>query len=100
MLLEHDYIDADPPKSLPPISVRVSRRSQLIAALHQNERPIVIEDQGLAGPFVRLLRVRELEDLASSWQIRCRAGSISPTELTSRRIGTWADTFCQGTCKR
>ena len=38
--------------------------------------------------------------LASSWQIRCRAGSISPTELTSRRIGTWADMFCRGTCKR
>ena len=40
--------------------MRVSHRSQLIAAARQNERPIVIEDQGLAGPFVRLLRVREL----------------------------------------
>jgi len=60
MLLEHDYIHADPPKSLPPIPVRVSRRSQLTAALHQHARPIVIEDQELAGPFVRLLRVREL----------------------------------------
>jgi hypothetical protein len=93
MLFERDYSNADLRKSLPPIPVRVSRRSQLIAALRQNERPIVIEDQRLAGPFVRLLRVRE-------WQIRCRAGSISPTELTSRRIGTWADMFCQGTCKR
>src|SRR5947209_11166204 len=54
------YIHADPPKSLPPIPVRVSRRSQLTAALHQNVRPIVIEDQELAGPFVRLLRARRL----------------------------------------
>ncbi len=60
MLLEHDYIHADPPKSLPPIPVRVSRRSQLTAALHQHVRPIVIEDQELAGPFVRLLRARQL----------------------------------------
>jgi len=54
------YIHADPPKSLPPIPVRVSRRSQLTAALHQHARPIVIEDQELAGPFVRLLRARQL----------------------------------------
>ena len=63
MLLERDYSNADPRKSLPPIPLRVSRRSQLIAALRQNERPIVIEDQGLAGQFVRLLRVRELGKL-------------------------------------
>ena len=96
------YIHVDPPKSLPPIPVRVSRRSQLTAALRQHARPIVIEDQELAGPFVRLLRARQLRlwGLASSWQIRCRAGSISPTELTSRRIGTWADMFYRGTCKR
>ena len=67
MLLERDYSNADPRKSLPPIPVRVSRRSQLIAALRQNERPIVIEDQGLAGPFVRLLRVREL---GRTWRVR------------------------------
>jgi hypothetical protein len=52
--------DADPPKSLPPIPVRVSRRSQLTAAFRQHARLIVIEDQNLAGPFVRLLRAREL----------------------------------------
>src|SRR5262249_20555667 len=52
------YTHADPPKSLPPIPVRVSRRSQLTAALRQHARPIVIEDQELAGPFVRLLRAR------------------------------------------
>ena len=38
----------------------VSRRSQLTAALRQHARPIVIEDQELAGPFVRLLRARQL----------------------------------------
>ena len=54
------YIHADPPKSSPPIPVRVSRRSQLTAALRQHARPIVIEDQELAGPFVRLLRARQL----------------------------------------
>ncbi len=59
-MLEHDYIQADPPKSLAPIPVRVSRRSQLTAALRQHARPIVIENQDLAGPFVRLLRVRQL----------------------------------------
>jgi hypothetical protein len=54
------YIHADPPKSLPPIPMRVSRRSQLTAALRQHARPIVIEDQELAGPFVHLLRARQL----------------------------------------
>src|SRR5262245_13543559 len=54
------YIHADPPKPLPPIPVRVSRRSQLTAALRQHARPIVIEDQELAGSFVRLLRARQL----------------------------------------
>jgi hypothetical protein len=60
MLLESDYIHADPPKSLPPLPVRVSRRSQLRAALRQRARPIVIEDPELARPFARLLRAREL----------------------------------------
>jgi hypothetical protein len=58
MLLESDYIQ--PPKPLPPIPVRVSRRSQLTAALRQHAEPIVIEDQELARPFARLLRAREL----------------------------------------
>ena len=60
MLLEYDYIHADAPKSLPPIPVRVSCRSQLTAALHQRARSIVIENQELAGPFVRLLHARQL----------------------------------------
>ena len=59
MLLESDYIQ--PPRPLPPIPVRVSRRSQLTAALRQHARPIVIEDQELARQFARLLRLRELE---------------------------------------
>ncbi|MEA2924881.1 MAG: hypothetical protein QOD25_2003 [Alphaproteobacteria bacterium] len=49
-----------PPKPAPPIPVRVARKSQLIAALRQNARPIVIEDHDLARPFARLLRAREL----------------------------------------
>ena len=54
------YVHADPPKSLLPTPVRVSRRSQLTAALRQHARPIVIEDEELAGPFFRLLRARQL----------------------------------------
>jgi len=60
MLLESEYTHTDPPKPLLPMPMRVSRRSQLTAALRQHARPIVIEDQELAGPFVRLLRAREL----------------------------------------
>ena len=41
--------------------MRVSRQSQLRAALRQNKYPIVIEDQDLARPFVRLLRARDTE---------------------------------------
>src|SRR5213592_1954716 len=59
-MLESDYIYAASPKPPPPIPVRVSLRSQLTAALRQHARPIVIEDQELARPFVRLLRAREL----------------------------------------
>jgi hypothetical protein len=58
MLLESDYIQ--PPKPLPPLPVRVFCKSQLTAALSQHARPIVIEDQGLACQFARLLRAREL----------------------------------------
>jgi hypothetical protein len=35
--------------------------TQLMAALRQYERPIVIEDQDLARPFVRLLRTRDMK---------------------------------------
>ena len=59
-MLESDYVHAKAPKPPPPVPVRVSRRSQLMAALRQHVRPIVIEDQDLARPFAHLLRVREL----------------------------------------
>ena len=59
--MEIDYVHAEPPKPLPPAPVRVSRQSQLKAALRQHERPIVIEDQDLAQPFVRLLRARGMK---------------------------------------
>jgi hypothetical protein len=55
------YIHAHSPKSLPPIPIRVSRRSELTAALRQDARPIIIDDEDLAGPFVRLLRARQLQ---------------------------------------
>jgi hypothetical protein len=60
-LLEVDYVQAEPQKPLPPVPVRVARRSQLMAALRQHEHPIVIEDQDLARPFVRLLRTRDMK---------------------------------------
>jgi hypothetical protein len=59
-MLESEYIYAQPPKPLPPIPVRVSRRSHLTAALRQQARPIIIEDQELARPFARLARARQL----------------------------------------
>ena len=59
-MLESNYIHAPSPKPPPPIPVRVSRRSQLTAALRQHARPIVIEDHELALPFARLLRARQL----------------------------------------
>jgi hypothetical protein len=65
-MLESDYIHPRPPKLPPPLPVRVSRSSQLIAALRQHARPIVIEDQKLAAPFARLLRARELRSLGGS----------------------------------
>jgi hypothetical protein len=54
------YTQAEQPKDPPPEAVRVCRRSQLLAALRQNSRPIIIEDPELARPFTRLLRVRKM----------------------------------------
>ena len=59
-MFERDYVEAVPPRRAP-LPVRVSCRSQLITALRQRVRPIVIEDQELACPFARLLRARELQ---------------------------------------
>jgi|SRR5262249_9470850 len=83
MLLESDYIH--PPKSLPPIPVRVSRRSQLTAALRQHARPIVIEDQGLARPFARIslgfrcLLPWQRSHLPQPLQCKLRWPALSPT---------------------
>ena len=64
-MLKSDYVEAVPSnKPPPPLPVRVSRRSQLVAALRQRARPIVIEDLELARPFARLLRARELRSWA------------------------------------
>lgn len=68
-MFESDYIHARPPKPSPPKPVRVSCRSQLIAALRQHARSIVIEDQDLAAPFARVLRARELASLGSSGSV-------------------------------
>jgi hypothetical protein len=55
-----EYIQAEQPKDPPPEAVRVCRSSQLLAALRQNNRPIIIEDPELARPFTRLLRARKM----------------------------------------
>jgi hypothetical protein len=57
---KRDYVHAETPKPPPEVPVRVYLKSQLMAALRQRVRPIVIEDQDLARPFARLLRAREL----------------------------------------
>ena len=58
-MFESDYVQAGPPKPPPPLPVRVSRKWQLMAALRQRARSIVIEDQELAHPFARLIQARE-----------------------------------------
>ena len=60
-MLETDYVHAELPKLPPPVPVRVSRQSQLRTALLRHESLIVIEDQDLARPFVRLLRTRDMK---------------------------------------
>ena len=55
-----DYTHAESPKPSPEVPVRVFLKSQLMAALRQHSRPIVIEDPDLALPFTRMLRAREL----------------------------------------
>jgi hypothetical protein len=55
-----EYTQAEQPKDPPPEAVRVCRRSQLLSALGQDNRPIIIEDPDLARPFTRLLRMRKM----------------------------------------
>ena len=59
-MLDSDYVRAEPQKPAPEIPVRVFLKSQLMAALRQRSRPIIIEDCDLALPFTRMLRAREL----------------------------------------
>ena len=59
-MLESDYTHAESPKPPPEVPVRVFLKSQLMAALRQHSRPIIIEDPDLALPFTRMLRAREL----------------------------------------
>ena len=59
-MLESDYTHAESPKPSPELPVRVFLKSQLMAALRQHSRPIVIEDPDLALPFTRMLPAREL----------------------------------------
>ena len=59
-MLESDYTHAESRKPAPEVPVRVFLKSQLIAALRQHARPIIIEDPDLALPFTRMLRAREL----------------------------------------
>jgi hypothetical protein len=57
-MLESDYTHAESPKRAPELPLRVFNKSQLIAALRQRSRPIVIEDPDIALPFIRMLRAR------------------------------------------
>lgn len=59
-MLDSDYAHSEVPKPPPEVPVRVFLKSQLVAALRQHARRIVIEDPVLARPFVRMLRAREL----------------------------------------
>jgi hypothetical protein len=93
-MLETDYVHAEPPKPPQPALVRVSRRSQLKAALRQHEKPIVIEDQDLAQPFVRLLWARDVK-------LRpLRALVAEMMSYTIRSIGTSAGMSFRETFKR
>ena len=59
-MLESEYTHFESPKPAPEVPVRVFLRSQLMAALRQHARPIIIEEPDLALPFIRMLRAREL----------------------------------------
>ena len=57
-MLESDYTLAESPKRVLELPLRVFNESQLIAALRQHSRPIIIEDPDLALPFIRMFRAR------------------------------------------
>src|SRR5262245_56669151 len=91
--LDSDYIAAEAPKPVPPSPLRVSRQSQSRVALRQHKHPIVIEDQDLARPFVRLLRTRDMKTAAARAIVAEMRPMPSggPMGPTLRRIGTSAD---------
>jgi hypothetical protein len=78
-MLKNDYVEAKP---IAPLPVRVSHKSELLAALRQRARSIVIEDQELARPFVRLLRTRELSWMAGELPTDTMLDWISRTYKT------------------
>ena len=86
-MLESDYTHAEPPKRAPELPLRVFNKSQLIAALRQHSRPIVIED--LTLPF-RSSACCGLGCRRSAFE-----GTIAPR---SRRTGISVNTFFQETC--
>ena len=53
-MLESDYIHAEPLKAPPPVPVRVSRKSQLMAAFTQNVRQM---DRQLTAAYYSCVRV-------------------------------------------
>ena len=74
-MLESDYTHAESPKPPPEVPVRVFLKSQLMAALRQHSRPIIIEDPDLALPFTRMLRAREL-------RLKSVGGTLSRSDET------------------
>jgi hypothetical protein len=75
-MVESDYTHAEPLKPIPDIPVRVFVRSQLLAALRQRSRPIIIEDPDLALPFIRMLKARELRPTTVGGVGRCYIADI------------------------
>src|ERR1700737_4597940 len=105
-MFERDYVEAVPPRRAP-LPVRVSRRSQLITALRQRVRPIVIEDQELACPFARLLRARELQvwapgevvaDTISYSIARCYGTDIEGQWHMGRYVVERKESQCYSSC--
>ena len=99
-MLDSDYAHAEVPKAQPEMPVRVFLNSQLIAALRQHARPIVIEDQVLARPFVRLLRARDLRlgTVGALLAERIFMRSTGTMGLILRRTGTSGNTSCRAAC--
>ena len=99
-MLESDHTHAESSKPAPEVPVRVFLKSQLMAALRQHARPIVIEDPDLALPFTRMLRARELR-LGSRWprsrsDVICDQPALSAP--MSRRTGTLVNMYFRETC--